>query len=236
MQSLNPNWFFENLPDFEYKKYLLLAYLKDIHLHFNRSLLYPGLSDLVYHYRNLSSFIENKNSIYSSFPDKLTEVDLKNLRISFTKVISNDELMNHIEEVVNFSIPAIKKYIDEGKEIYEFIEKEMSFAPVGILPIYKNEGYMLIRDGDKAEIKVYEYEVKLLEYHDESFRSVYTNYITSYQSGFINTTRNIKIDIIKKRKKLPNPATFSVETEYTFPIEETIMPIAKRMLVKFIEQ
>jgi hypothetical protein len=235
MKSLRPNWFFEDLPDFEYKKYVLLAYLQDVHAQFTETRLYPALSDLVFHYRNLTSFVEQKQAIYNSFPERLTEIDMKNLRMAFSKVMSNDDLMNHLEEVVSYSIPELKKHLDEGKEIYDFIEKEINLSPVGILPIYRNEGYMLVRDGDIPEIKVYEFSVKFFQHDEENFRSVQTQYLTSYKKSFVNTSENIKIDMIRSRKKLPNPATFSVESVYEFPLEETIIPLAKRMLMKYIE-
>lgn len=235
MKSLRPNWFFEDLPDFEYKKYVLLAYLQDVHAQFTETRLYPALSDLVFHYRNLTSFVEQKQAIYNSFPERLTDIDMKNLRMAFNKVMSNDDLMNHLEEIVSYSIPALKKHLDEGKEIYDFIEREISLSPVGILPIYRNEGYMLVRDGDMPEIKVYEFSVKFFQHDEEHFRSVQTQYLTSYKRSFVNTSENIKIDMIRSRKKLPNPATFSVESVYEFPLEETIIPLAKRMLMKYIE-
>jgi hypothetical protein len=234
MKSLKPNWFFENLADFEYKKYVLLAYLQDVHSQFNETRLYPALSDLVFHYRNLTSFIDQKQAIYTSFPERLTEVDMQQLRMKFTKVISNDELMDHLEEVVSFSIPELKKHLDEGKEIYDFIEHEISLTPVGILPIYRKEGYILVRDGDLPEIRVYEYAVKFFRHDEEDFRSVHTEYLTSYRRGIVNTSENIKIDMIRSRKKLPNPATFSVESAYEFPLEETILPVTKRMLMKYV--
>lgn len=236
MKSLRPNWFFEDLPDFEYKKYVLLAYLQDVHQQFHETRLYPALSDLVFHYRNLTSFAEQKQAIYDSFPERLSEIDMKNLRMAFTKVMSNDELMNHLEEVVTYSIPELKKHLDEGKEIYDFIEKEISISPVGILPIYRNEGYMIVRDGDKPEIRVYEFSVKFFSHEAEHYRSVQTEYLTSYRRSFVNTSENIKIDMIRHRRKLPNPATFSVESTYGFPLEETVIPVAKRMLIKYIEQ
>jgi hypothetical protein len=234
MKSLQPNWFFENLADFEYKKYLLLGYLQDVRAHFTETRLYPALSELVFHYRNLSTFNDQKQAIYNSFPEKLTEVDLKNLRMAYTKVISNDELMKHLDEIVSYSMPELKKHLDEGKEIFDFIEREITIAPVGILPIYRDEGYMLVRDGEKPEIRVYEYAVKFFKHDEEQFRSVHTEYVTSYKKGFVNTSENIKIDMIRNRKKLPNPATFSVESDYEFPLDETILPITKRMLMKFI--
>jgi hypothetical protein len=234
MKQLTPNWFFENLADFEYKKYVLLAYLKDVHLQFNETRLYPSLSDLVFHYRNLTAFMDQKQAIYNTFPERLTEIDMKNFRMSFSKAMTNDELMKHLEEVVSYSIPELKKHLDEGKEIYDFIEQEINISPVGILPIYRNEGYILVRDGDLPEIKVYEYSIKFFTREDDSFRSVQTEYLTSYKRGFVNTAENIKIDMIRTRKKLPNPATFSVESVYEFPLNETIIPVTKRMLMKYV--
>lgn len=234
VKPLHPNWFIEDLPDFEYKKYILLAYLRDVHQHFNQTRLYPSLSDLVFHYRNLTSFIEQKNSLYASFPERLTEIDLKNLRLAFSKVISNDELMEQLEQIVTFSVAEIKKHIDEGKHIYDFIEKEIQLTPVGILPIYRNEGYMLVHEGDQTEIRVYEYEVKFFQLDDEPYRSVSTQYLTSYRRNFVNTSENIKIDMIRHRRKLPNPATFSIETSHEYPLDETVIPIAKRMILKYV--
>lgn len=234
MKTLHPNWFCEDLPDFEYKKYVLLDYLQDVHAQFNGTRLYPALSDLVFHYRNLTGFIEQKNALYSSFPERISELDIYNLKIAFNKVMSNDEIMNHLDEIVNYSLPILKKHLDEGKEIYEFIEKEIQIEPVGILPLYRQEGYMLVKDGDETEIKVYEFAVKLFNHEEEHFRSIQTQYLTSYKRTIVNTAENIKIELIRNRKKLPNPATFSIETNYTFPIEETVMPIAKRLLATFV--
>ena len=235
MKSLHPNWFFEDLPDFEYKKYILLGYLQEVHKQFNETRLYPGLSDLVFHYRNLTSFRKQKDELYSSFPEQISEVDWKSFRMAFSKVMSNDELMQHLEEVLNYSVETIRKHLDEGKAIYDFIEKEIEIMPIGILPLYKNEGYMLVNDGDQKEIKVYEYAVKFFEHEEDRFRAVNTQYLTSYRKNYINTSESIKIDMIRTRKKLPNPATFSITTEYEYPIEETIIPIATRMIVSYLQ-
>lgn len=231
MKTLSQRWFYENLPDFEYKKYLLLAYLQDVHQQFNQTRLYPALSDLVQHYRNLKAFKEQKQELFEAFPKYLSEIDLAHFKLKFNSVISNDELMQHLEEVIDFSIPAIQKHIEEGKEIYEFIEREIVFDPVGILPIYRNEGYLLIR-GD--EIRVYEYTVQLFSQEEEQYRSVSTCYLTSYKPDYVNTFENIKIDMIKQRRKLPNPATFGVSMRFEYPVEDTILPISKRLLMKYV--
>ncbi|MFN6342313.1 MAG: hypothetical protein ACK4Y6_07935 [Bacteroidota bacterium] len=235
MKSLNPNWFYQDLPDFEYKKYVLLAYLNNVHKQFNETRLYPGLADLVMHYRTLIEFRKNHEQFYSSFPDTLERIDLTDFTRAFSKAVEDDMLMKHIEEVVNYAIPAIRKHLDEGKEIYEFMEKEIAMYPVGILPLYKMEGYMFIRDGDSTEIKVYEYGIKFFQHEHSSYRAVNTEYVTSYRRSMVNTSENIKIELIRTRKKLPNPAAFSVETNYEYPLQETIIPIAKRLLMQYVQ-
>ena len=55
MEKLSKDWLTQGLIDFEYKKYLLLAYLQKAKKSFEKVELYPFLADLVFHYRNLTS-------------------------------------------------------------------------------------------------------------------------------------------------------------------------------------
>jgi hypothetical protein len=68
MKTLSSNWFFEDLLDLEYKKYVLLAYLQDVDKHFTQIKLYPQLNELVNHYRLLKRFMDQKNNLYLDFP------------------------------------------------------------------------------------------------------------------------------------------------------------------------
>jgi hypothetical protein len=49
-----------------------------------------------------------------------------------------------------------------------------------------------------------------------------------------NTFENIKSDLIRYHKNLPNPATFVIETAMMLPLEETFLPLAKRTIVKIL--
>ena len=60
-----------------------------------------------------------------------------------------------------------------------------------------------------------------------------TLYVDQWKRSMVNTYENIKYDLIKKHN-VNNPAVYSIETELSFPIEETLLPIAKRSLVKFL--
>ena len=53
MKKLEKDWLTSGLIDFEYKKYILLAYLQEVKGNFDSNKLYPHLSDLIFHYQNL---------------------------------------------------------------------------------------------------------------------------------------------------------------------------------------
>lgn len=102
MNSLKHDWLTEGLIDYEYKKYVLLAYLKDIGNRFNHSELYPFMSDLIFHYRNLIKVKESKQLMHDSFPETLTKADFNKLRLTYDKIVNDDEVMNQIEEIIAF--------------------------------------------------------------------------------------------------------------------------------------
>ena len=64
METLSKNWITENHIDFEYKKYVLLAYLQNVSDNFSDHRLYPFLSDLVEHYRSLKILKDNKKNLF----------------------------------------------------------------------------------------------------------------------------------------------------------------------------
>jgi hypothetical protein len=98
------------------------------------------------------------------------------------------------------------------------------------------EGYFFLSAGNSKATRVYQYRLSIFEKHNEKFRSIKTFYIEALQRSLVNSYENIKYDLIKTRSELPNPAVYSIETELSFPVEETLLPIAKRSLVKFISQ
>ncbi len=58
--------------------------------------------------------------------------------------------------------------------------------------------------------------------------------IDKWQRSIATTYEHIKSELIRNRNELPNPAVYSIETGLNFPVDETLLPIAKRSLVKYI--
>jgi len=234
MKTLSETWFADGYIDFELKKYTLLAYLQETNKYFNQNKLYPQLADIIFHYHNLVAFRENKKFLQEQFPKKLTVIQIEKLQVLYEQIIQDDELMKELEEIINYAETKMKKAINNGAEIYEFVEDKLKIYPVGIIPLDTNEGYFFLSEGKFSITRVYQYRLSFYEKHDEKYRSIRTEYIDSWQRSITNTFENIKSELIKIKSELPNPAVYSIETALKFPVEETLLPIAKRSLVRFI--
>ncbi len=233
---LSETWFMEGYVDFEMQKYRLLAYLQEVNKYFNETKLYPQLSDVIFHYNNLVAFSENKRFLQNQFPKRLDQISLQRLELIYERILEDDEVMVELEQITSYAVTQMKGTIDNGAEIYGFIERKTRIEPIGIVPLYKNEGYMLLRYGQYEETRVYSYNVTLFEHKDAKYKGIRIQYIDSWNKSVVNTYEQIKRDIIRTIRTLPNPAVFSVETELAIPFDETLLPIAQRMLVRQLSE
>ena len=234
MKTLSQTWFAEGYIDFELKKYTLLAYLQEIHKEFTQNKLYPQLSDIIFHHNNILHFKHNKAMLQEQFPKRFTGVNMDKLQLLYEKIVEDDEMMKELEDIITYAVNRMNSTIKSGAEIYEFVEDKLSIAPVGIIPLENKEGYFFLCNGSYHQTNVYEYRLSIFEKHDEKYRSIKTAFIAQWKRTIVNTFEHIKTELIRSRKDLPNPAVYGIETGFNFPLEETLLPVAKRSLVKYI--
>lgn len=234
MKSLSQTWFADGYIDFELKKYTLLAYLQEIGRHFEKTELYPPFADLIFHYNNLVAFRDNKKYLQEQFPKRLTGIQLEKLQLLYQSMVEDDALMRELEEIIQFASATMQKTIDDGTQIYEFVETHINIEPVGIMPLEHNEGYFFVCEGKCRNTWVYQYRLSLFEKHDAKYRSIQTAFVDVWQRSLTNSYQSIKSELIRIRAELPNPAVYAVETDLSLPMEETLLPIAKRSLVRYL--
>ncbi|MFM8738567.1 MAG: hypothetical protein ACKOC0_00020, partial [Cytophagales bacterium] len=201
---------------------------------FTRVQLYPFLSDLVFHYRNLQTLKNNKSLLRESFPKKLSTEGIKKLEINYRKIIEDDDVMTELESIMDFALPQFKSSLDEGSYIYEYVESKCEIAPVGLTSLYKNEGYLFVAQPPENETNVYRYQMTLYDQSHHTMRSIQTHHVMAVQRSLINTYENIKKELIRQFTDLPNPCTYLVTSKLKFPYVQTFMPVAKRLLVREI--
>jgi hypothetical protein len=234
MKVLSKNWFIEGSIDFEYKKYILLDYLQEINRHFDKNKLYPNLTDLIFHFNNLLYFKKNKSMLQQSFPQRLTQADIEAVTLTYQKIVDDDSSMKEIELIISFALQKMDPAIQTGKEIYDFVENSLNIYPIGIVPLMPYHGYFSLRNGRDKTHGIYEYRITIFENKDDKYRGINISFVDTYEESIIKTPEAIKLELIRRNKYLPNPAVYYVQSDIAFPLEQTLLPVAKRSLVKYI--
>lgn len=234
MRTLPKNWITEGLIDFEYKKYQLLAYLQEANREFQAVKLYPMLSDLIDHHRVLHELNSGKTELSKLFPKALNGIDLTNATLHYEPKVPDGEVMNEISQITAFALPRIASRIEEGKSIYNFVEEQVEFEPVGILPIYNREGFVLMTRESSNDVHAFRYKSSILQMAGEKFRSITFWLLGIFQKNLVITLEKLKMQLIRDVKELPNPATWRIHSPHVFPIEETLVPLSKRLLLRYV--
>ena len=219
MEKLEKDWITNGLIDFEYKKYVLLAYLQHVQLNFDKEKLYPFLADLVGHYRDAQSFKNRKTLLKSGFPKEITRIDLEKMKLAYAETSADSELMKHLEEIVEYALPKMEGTLGLGKELYEEVADDLSLEPVGILPLYRDEGYLIMELGKGKRADVYQYKINKFVMSGEGFRGIYFNFLQSIRRGIGETFENIKLGLMRAYQSLPNPATYLLQAPRPYPYE-----------------
>lgn len=234
MSSLAKDWLTQGLIDFEYKKYVLLAYLKKVRESFGRVELYPFLGELVFHYQNLRAVQQNKTLIRRQFPRELSLEDFRRLVLTYRELVQDDAVMQELASIIEFAIPQVKESLDEGSVIYEYVESQCELNPIGVTPLYALEGYLFIAQPPEEETNIYRYQLSIYEEQHEQMRSLNTTFIERAQKSPFEPYESIKLSLSRRFKDLPNPAAYLVVSRMRFPFTATLMPVAKRLLVKHL--
>jgi hypothetical protein len=211
MERLRPGWFLHGLWDEEYQRYRLLAYLKHVQAAFFAQRLYPPLSDLIESYEELRSLAQAQQT---------------------TAVLEDSTDM--LYRIIQFAIPKLEESIQEGQQIYDLIERHLQVEVVGLIPLYKAEGYLFLRRGGEKVVRAYRYEIRPIQ-DKEGLVGIRLEPVEEFVFSILATPFTILRErLLKAHKDLPTPLTLVVESPLEVPLQETLLPIIKRNLPRWI--
>jgi hypothetical protein len=210
--------------DEESTRYHVLHGLQQVRRAFGHNRVYPHLADLIHLRSALREIGDGSSALRERGP--LKEIDLEE------GVLRYEEAEPHFpfEALIAWALPLIEEAIEEGRAIYDFVDEHTAVEAVGIVPSYQDEGYLLVPD--EAALRVIRYAVSIFTRHDERFRSLRTSAVDEVPGGAPPT--ELKRFLIGRYPDLPNPATYRVASELRFPVEETVLPVAKRKLLQYL--
>ena len=236
MDTLTNDWFLEGRLDYEYKKYILLAYLQKVAKEFAEVRLYPSFTELINHYQHLTHFKEQKEGLRQQFPKSISKEAFQKMQLVYQSDLAEDDRLKLVEEIIDYAIPQIKAQLKDGKEIYEYIDQHLKIEPIGVCPLYNKEGYILLRAEPRKVVKVFEYKTIFFENTDANYHGISFKYMKSFQISLANTYEHIKRKLSQEYQKLPNPATWLLYTIYPIPEESTLIPVAKRKMLSILKE
>lgn len=211
MERLRPGWFLHGLWDEEYQRYRLLAYLKNVQVAFFAQRLYPPLSDLIESYEELRSLAQAQQA---------------------TAVL--EDSTDTLYRIIQFAIPKLEESIQEGQQIYDLIERHLQVEVVGLIPLYKAEGYLFLRRGGEKVVRAYRYEIRPIQ-DKEGLVGIRLEPVEEFVFSILATPFTIlREKLLKAHKDLPTPLTLAVESPLEVPLQETLLPIIKRNLPRWI--
>ena len=232
MTTLHNDWLTEGVFDFEYKKYVLLGYLQHIEEQFKLDRLYPHLTELRFHFNSCVLLRTKKQSISSAFPKDLKGVDVSTWKPVYEDVVKDDPYLSELNYILDFAIPRLSHSLSGGADKFSEVGESIKISPLGIVPLRLEEGYLFFVDALERMVSIFQYQLAL--YNEMRERYLKTVFVDSIRTGIGNTVEQIKLDLVRKNQSLPNPATYVVESKYNYPLHETLLPVAKHLMVNHL--
>lgn len=231
MGTLSENWLTEGLMDFEYKKYRILGYIKEVEAHFKEQKLYPDFAELIAHYKKLMLLKNNTISLEKNFKKNLSNIDFSSMTLKYDSTI-DDESLNELKQIIAFCEPLFAEELSKGKNIFDFAEQHILTDHIGILPLYKKEGYFMLHPFQSEHVCVYTYSFSKINLLQQEVYGLNCTYFSTYTLSLSNSIDKLKLNIIHENPQLPNPAVYLFKAKAALPKDETFLPIAKRLLYK----
>lgn len=222
MAMFKNNWLSSHWVDFEYKKYTLLGYLQQVEAKYRQQKVYPYLTILQDELQDIS--------LINEMLDKQRQSDIQT-EFSDNATTTPESVLDELYKITRFAQPKIAACLNNGKELEALVSDTLQFLPVGVLPVQKQEGYLIFQH--EEQLRIYQYQLRLVTPgKDNDIHSTHlkTWLIDTQVRSRYSVLSDLKHNLIKANRDLPNPATFAVISSLQLPYPETLVPIGRKWL------
>lgn len=216
--------------DPEATRYRILAGLQEVRQSFARSRVYPSLANLIRLRRGLMAFLDGVEHFREERPGRVSGIDWEAGELLYER--TDDELPLLAEDLARWALPMVTSLVEEGRALFEFVDEHAALEAVGLVPSYQSEGYLLVPD-EHERLLALRYTVSALAGEDGRYRSLRTKPIRVALPP-LAPPHAWKEALVDAYPELPTPATFRLASAIQFPVEATMLPIAKRKLLRLI--
>jgi hypothetical protein len=233
---MDPEWIITGSIDAEQKEYKLMAYFQKMNVFLEEIKLYPMFIEVSVHLGNIQTII-NQNRIlktkkkFLSHDDELVVTDL----VVHDLPVMSDEEQIEFKKILKNVQPKLFDYFNMVKAIWTLVYDSLT------VNIKRNRNNLKSKSGffyyrDEGMTYVWRYDIRRVR---NSFNLTKTHVKMMYNGDGedLTITQLIsKFSKTYKTKKEKSFPVFEILSTQKFPIDETLVPIAKRKIVSLINQ
>ena len=208
--------------DLEAARYRLLAAFADARRAVAANCVYPHLAALIDVRRALASLSDARARHAPRGP--VTGVDWDTGRL----VRADDAPALLAEDLAAWSLPMLDAAIEEGRALYDFADEHATLSPVGLVPRYQQEGFLIVSTDDA--VAALRYHASVLAGPDGRRLSLRTRTLDAPLAPDAPPA-DWKAQLAPLADDLPAPAAFHVHADLDLPLGATLVPLAKRRLL-----
>lgn len=211
--------------DPEAARYRLLAAFADARRAFAANCVYPHLAALIDVRRALATLADARARHVSRGP--ATGVDWETGRLVRADDAGPGPALL-AEDLAAWSLPMLDAAIEEGRALYDFADEHATLAPVGLVPRYQQEGFLIVSTDDA--VAALRYHASVLAGPDGRRLSLRTRALDAPLAPDAPPA-DWKAQLASMAGDLPAPAAFHVHADIDLPLGATLVPLAKRRLL-----
>ena len=217
---------FDHARDAESARYRVLAGLAEAHDAFTRNRVSPHLGGLIRLHAGLRALLNNADAVRPLGP--AVGVDWEAGRLVREEAAPAPLAV----DLARWALPRIEAALVEGRTLYEFADEHAEIQAVGLLPGYRSEGFLLVADG--AHVTALRYHVSPITGPDGRYQALRTSRVDVALDP-LEPPQAWKSALARAAPDLACPAAFRLRAEVDLPVEETLVPVAKRKLLGMVQ-
>ncbi|KXK49791.1 MAG: hypothetical protein UZ05_CHB002001738, partial [Chlorobi bacterium OLB5] len=137
---------------------------------------------------------------------------------------------NEIEksfELMHWSFAHLNRLLENGKAIYDFVDESITIESIGIYSKYNTDGYFILPDNRERVLRI-------LKYSRNLYKILKTKEVANRRMTLITIPNTVlKNEMISD--DIINQTIYMLDTELNFSYSHTILPVAKRKFLGFLE-